>query len=68
MLGGPKIEGSPQSQESKQAHESHEEKGDKESPKACTLLKSSEPLYTCPQAPFYRETRGLLQSEIALES
>jgi hypothetical protein len=52
MLGGPKIEGSPQSQESKQAHESQEEKGDKESPKACTRLKSCEPLYTCRRPPF----------------
>jgi hypothetical protein len=26
------------------------------------------PLYICPRAPFYRETKGLLHSEITLES
>jgi hypothetical protein len=26
------------------------------------------PLYTCPHAPFYRETNGLLHSECTLES
>jgi hypothetical protein len=41
--------------------------GDKESPKACTRLKSCESLYTCPGAPFYRETKGLLHSENTLE-
>jgi hypothetical protein len=34
----------------------HESQGDKESPKDCSRLKSCEPLYTCPRAPFYRET------------
>jgi hypothetical protein len=33
-------------------HVSHEERGDKESLKACTHLKSCESLYTCPRAPF----------------
>jgi hypothetical protein len=33
--------------------------GDKECPKDCSCLKSCEPLYTCPRAPFYRETNGL---------
>jgi hypothetical protein len=42
--------------------------GDKESPKACTRLKSCESLYMCHQAPFYRETNGLLHSKITLES
>jgi hypothetical protein len=42
--------------------------GDKESPKAYTHLKSYETLYTCPRAPFYKETKGLLHSENTLES
>jgi hypothetical protein len=32
------------------------------------LLQSCEPLYTCPRTPFYRDTKGLLHSEITLES
>jgi hypothetical protein len=44
------------------------EVGDKESPKARLLPKSSEPLYMCPQTPFYRETKRLLNSDIALGS
>jgi hypothetical protein len=32
------------------------------------LLQSRESLYTCPRTPFYRETKGLLHSEITLES
>jgi hypothetical protein len=43
-------------------------RGDRESPKACTRLKSCESLYTCPRAPFYRETKGLLHFEITLKS
>jgi hypothetical protein len=38
-------------------------KGDKESPKDCSSLKSYECFYTCPRAPFYREMKGLLHSE-----
>jgi hypothetical protein len=41
--------------------------GDKESPKDCSHLKSCESFYTCPHAPFYRETKGLLHSENTLE-
>jgi hypothetical protein len=43
-------------------------RGDKESPKYCSRLKSCESLYTCPRAPFYRETKVLLHSENTLES
>jgi hypothetical protein len=43
-------------------------RGDKESPKDCSSLKSCVSFYTCPRAPFYRETKGLLHSEITLES
>jgi hypothetical protein len=43
-------------------------RGDKESPKYCSYLKNCEPFYTCPRAPFYRETKGLLHSENTLES
>jgi hypothetical protein len=32
------------------------------------LLQSCESLYTCPRTPFYRDTKGLLHSEITLES
>jgi hypothetical protein len=42
-------------------------KGDKASPKDCSSLKSYESFYTCPRAPFNRETRGLLHSENTLE-
>jgi hypothetical protein len=52
-----------------QQHKSQElQKGDKESLKACARLKSCESFYTCPHAPFYRETNGLLHSENTLES
>jgi hypothetical protein len=44
------------------------ERGDKESPRDCSRLKSCESLYTCPRTPFYRETKGLLHSENTLES
>jgi hypothetical protein len=44
------------------------ERGDKESPKDCSCIKSCESLYTCPRVPFYRETKGLLHSENTLES
>jgi hypothetical protein len=40
---------------------------DRESPKDCSRLKSCECFYTCPRAPFYRETKGLLHSENTLE-
>jgi hypothetical protein len=46
---------------------SNDARGDKESPKDCSSLKSCESLYTCPHAPFYRETKGLLHSENTLE-
>jgi hypothetical protein len=42
--------------------------GNEESPKACVRLKSCESLYMCPRTPFYREMKGLLHSEITLES
>jgi hypothetical protein len=47
----------------------HEKRGDKESLnlEACTHLKSCESLYTCPHAPFYRKTKGLLHSDNTLE-
>jgi hypothetical protein len=46
---------------------SNDARGDKESPKDCPSLKSCVPFYTCPRAPFYRETKGLLHSENTLE-
>jgi hypothetical protein len=42
-------------------------RGDKESPKDRSSLKSCESYYTCPRAPFYRETKGLLHFENTLE-
>jgi hypothetical protein len=42
-------------------------KGDKESPKDCSSFKGCESFYTCPRAPFYRETKGLLHSKNTLE-
>jgi hypothetical protein len=55
-------------QDHKQEHTSRERWGDKESSKACACLKSCESLYTCPRAPLYRETKGLLHSKITLKS
>jgi hypothetical protein len=68
MLGVWKSDGVPEHKGREQERRSHERRGDKESLKACTRLKSCESLYTCPRAPFYRETKGLLHSEITLES
>jgi hypothetical protein len=42
-------------------------RGDKGSPKDYSCLKSCESFYTCPHAPFYRETKGLLHSDNTLE-
>jgi hypothetical protein len=33
-----------------------------------SVFSSKEPVYTCPPTPFYRETKRLLHSDIALES
>jgi hypothetical protein len=67
MLRGPKSDGVPERKNLEQKHTSHEG-GDKESLKACPRLKSCESLYTCPCAPFYRKTKGLLHSDNTLES
>jgi hypothetical protein len=42
-------------------------RGGKESPTYCLSFQSCESIYTCPRAPFYRETKGLLHSENTLE-
>jgi hypothetical protein len=63
-----KSDGVPEHKSHEQVYTSHEERGDKESSKACTRLKSCESLYMCPRAPFYRETKGLLNPETTLES
>jgi hypothetical protein len=68
MLGGKKSVGVPGHKNYEIQRVIHERQGDKKSPKACTRLKSYEPLYTCPCAPFYRKTKGLLHSENTLES
>jgi hypothetical protein len=68
MLGVRKSEGIPKHKNHEQKHTSHERRGHTKFPKACTRLKSCESLYTCPHAPFYRKTKGLLHSEITLES
>jgi hypothetical protein len=63
-----KLDGVPEHKNLVQKHTSHEEAGDKESPKAYPHLKSCESIYMCPCAPFYRKMKGLLHSEITLES
>jgi hypothetical protein len=68
FCGVQKSEGVPELESYERGCTIHERQGDKESPKVCTHLKSCEPLYTCPRAPFYRETKGLLHSENTLES
>jgi hypothetical protein len=50
-VGVRKLDGVPKHKVPMQTHESHEEVGDKESPKACTHLKSFESLYMCPETP-----------------
>jgi hypothetical protein len=42
---------------------SDDTKWDKESPKDISHLKSCDCFYTCPRAPFYRETKGVLHFE-----
>jgi hypothetical protein len=69
VVGGVrKLEGIPKHESYETTCAIHERHGDKESPKVCTRFKSCESLYTCPRAPFYRETKRLLHSEITLES
>jgi hypothetical protein len=72
MLGAPKTGWSPRIQELRNwiaSKVTRVAKGEEtESPKACARLKSCESLYMCSRAPFYRETKGLLHSEITLES
>jgi hypothetical protein len=52
-----KSDGFPEHKIPEWMHRSHEEIGDKKSPKACTSLKSCESLYMCPRTLFYRETK-----------
>jgi hypothetical protein len=40
---------------------------DNSSPGRLHKFQRSESIYTCPRAPFYRETKGLLHSQNALE-
>jgi hypothetical protein len=71
MLEGPKNRrGSPNTKTRKQRSEARNswKMGRQRVSKGCSCLKSSESLYTCPRAPFYRETKGLLHSENTLES
>jgi hypothetical protein len=42
-------------------------RGDNGSPKNFLCLKSCESFYTCPYAPFYKETKGLLHSDNTLD-
>jgi hypothetical protein len=62
-----KSDGVPKQKSHEQTYAIHKERGDKESPKisGCQICES---LYTCPHAPFYRETNGLLHPETTLES
>jgi hypothetical protein len=62
------VDGIPEHKVSERICEGYKKVGDKESPKACTHLKSCDSLYTCPRAPFYRKMKGLLHSNITLES
>jgi hypothetical protein len=68
MLGIRKSDGVPEHKISEQAHVSHEERRGQTISESLYSLKSCESLYTCPCAPFYRETKGLLHSETTLES
>jgi hypothetical protein len=68
VFGVQESDGIPEHTSQEPETESHEERGDKESPKACARLKSCESLYTCPRVPFYRKTNGLFHFENTLES
>jgi hypothetical protein len=57
MLGVRKSDGVPEYKSRERENTSHERRGDKESPKACTRLKSCESLYTCPRTPFIGRRR-----------
>jgi hypothetical protein len=47
---------------------SNDARGEKESPhRRLQPQKLYLPVYTCPRAPFYRETKGLLHSDNTLE-
>jgi hypothetical protein len=65
---GSENQGIPEHKIPERTRESMQKWGDKESSKVCTHLKSCEPLYTCPWVPFHREAKGLLHSDITLES
>jgi hypothetical protein len=66
MLGVWKIGGNPEHVSLEQMHKSCEE--ETKNLWKPVLLRSWEPLYTCPHAPFYRETKGLLHSKNTLKS
>jgi hypothetical protein len=68
MLGVRKSDGSPEHKIPEWSQESVKKRGDKVSPEVWLHLKSCESLYMCPRTPFYREAKGLLHSEIVLES
>jgi hypothetical protein len=63
-----KSEGVPEHENHKWKHTIHERRGDKESPKVCTRLKSCEPLYMCPRAPFIGRRRDFYIPRLPLES
>jgi hypothetical protein len=68
VLGVQKSDGVPEHEIPEQVNKKQWRDGDKESLKVCTHLKSYESLYMFPRAPIYTETKGLLHSEITLES
>jgi hypothetical protein len=63
-----KIVWDPQTQDSNADIGKQKQRGNMESTKVFFHLKSCESIYTCREALFYRETKRLLHSEIALES
>jgi hypothetical protein len=73
LLGGNRKSGSdPRTQERRrwanvQVKAASDVREDKEPSKDYSYLKSCESSYTCPHAPFYRETEGLLHSDNTLE-
>jgi hypothetical protein len=71
MLGCPKIRMKPPNTSwwrVKTFKYTDDTRGDKESPKDWSNLKSCESFYTCPRAPFYRETKRLYITKVPSDS
>jgi hypothetical protein len=67
-VGGPKIGWIPRTRESRKKARNSRKTGRQRISESLHSPQKLWILYTCPRAPFYRETKGLLHSESTLES